>query len=262
MVGHDDGRVTIRPASRCQVFRPMTTRGALSSSFQTVDGGSAGRESQLASDAKRLSDEIAKRKAKAQVEAAKAKRQAALQNARSDRMASAESASAGSVPGSAVTADISDHSEPRLADGATASEATGPANVEYEVESILQRRWYLTGQKLYKVRWRGYGAGEDSWLHEEDLQHGCSTLLQEFNGKQGTPEGDGKLTTGLLINAPPSDQTTGHANLLSDTSQLVDLDRLSMFTGPMSLERLGFWGSAGHGRAGRSTADARVSRVT
>lgn len=263
MAGHDDGRVTIRPAPRRQVFRPMTARGALSSSFQAVDPGIARRETQaLGADAKRLSDEIAKRKAKAQIEAVKAKRRVALHNARSDRMAAAETASSGFVPVSTVTADLAAHSQPRLPDGATASGVTSPAGVEYEVESILQRRWYLSGEKEFKVRWRGYGPAEDSWVAEADLQKGCAALLHDFNANGGTPVDDAKLTTQLPINVPTAHSATGHAHLLSEDLQLVDVDRISAFTGATALAHLGFWGSAGHGRAGRSTTDARVSSVS
>ena len=49
---------------------------------------------------------------------------------------------------------------------------------EYEVECILKHRG-RPKQHSYLVRWKGYGADEDSWIPEKDLRN-SSEILSEY----------------------------------------------------------------------------------
>ncbi|VDN33602.1 unnamed protein product, partial [Gongylonema pulchrum] len=51
---------------------------------------------------------------------------------------------------------------------------------EYEVERILDVD-AVDGQVKYKVRWKGYGSGEDSWEPEENLES-ARLILDEYIG--------------------------------------------------------------------------------
>eukprot|EP01048_Picozoa_sp_COSAG05_P012921 COSAG05_NODE_1332_length_5154_cov_7.919090_2_plen_311_part_00 len=56
---------------------------------------------------------------------------------------------------------------------------------EFEVEALLKRK-ESRGKRSYLVRWKGYGAEEDTWEPEEHLlQSGASSLVTEFTHGQG-----------------------------------------------------------------------------
>lgn len=58
---------------------------------------------------------------------------------------------------------------------------------DYEVEKIIESRENKKGKKEYLVRWKGYGAKDDTWEPESNLK--CPTLLAEFNkDKDGNTE--------------------------------------------------------------------------
>jgi hypothetical protein len=63
----------------------------------------------------------------------------------------------------------------------------------YEVEAIVSMKTTHTNQKLYRVRWVGYGPEHDTW-HHEDALNDCREKLEEF----------------LYTNAPP--RNSGEAN--------------------------------------------------
>jgi hypothetical protein len=52
---------------------------------------------------------------------------------------------------------------------------------EWEVEEVLDcRRW---GKKMeYLISWKGYGAGDNSWEPEANLDN-CKQTVEEFNAK-------------------------------------------------------------------------------
>ena len=46
----------------------------------------------------------------------------------------------------------------------------------YEVDAITDSRLTATGAEEYRVRWKGYGADEDSWMTQEDLTNAKQAL--------------------------------------------------------------------------------------
>lgn len=52
----------------------------------------------------------------------------------------------------------------------------------YEVDEIINHKGKNSLQ--YKIRWKGYGASEDSWLREEDLAD-CYEVLKNYKSKEG-----------------------------------------------------------------------------
>ncbi len=52
---------------------------------------------------------------------------------------------------------------------------------EFEVDRLLDRR-VVRGQEQYLVRWKGYGAHEDTWEPTCNLRN-AQELLREFRDK-------------------------------------------------------------------------------
>uniref|UniRef100_A0A0R3S2K9 Chromo domain-containing protein n=1 Tax=Elaeophora elaphi TaxID=1147741 RepID=A0A0R3S2K9_9BILA len=69
----------------------------------------------------------------------------------------------------------------------------------YAVEKIVGIKTNETGEKLYKVRWKGFSESEDTWEPYENLTDGCDRLIVEYevseklkndgNGKHLQPSG-------------------------------------------------------------------------
>ena len=60
---------------------------------------------------------------------------------------------------------------------------TDKGEEEWEVETILDWRWKNKTRKTnlqYKVHWKGYPTGEDSWEPAENLQN-APDLVQDFH---------------------------------------------------------------------------------
>jgi len=57
----------------------------------------------------------------------------------------------------------------------------GSGAAVYEVEAILDRR-RRRGEFQYRIKWKGYEAGDNTWEPHRHLEnYGCSKLLQQFN---------------------------------------------------------------------------------
>lgn len=50
-------------------------------------------------------------------------------------------------------------------------------NGEYEVEAIVDHK-KAKGRTLYRVRWKGYSAKDDTWLAANDLS--CKDILKKY----------------------------------------------------------------------------------
>jgi hypothetical protein len=48
----------------------------------------------------------------------------------------------------------------------------------YEVEKILDHREDSLGRRRFRIQWKGYPPGEDTWEDEDDLN--CPYLLEEY----------------------------------------------------------------------------------
>ncbi|VDN06228.1 unnamed protein product [Thelazia callipaeda] len=54
----------------------------------------------------------------------------------------------------------------------------------YAVEKIVGIKTAESGQKLYKVRWKGFSGSEDSWEPYENLTGGCESLILDYQLSQ------------------------------------------------------------------------------
>ncbi|VDN94027.1 unnamed protein product [Brugia pahangi] len=54
----------------------------------------------------------------------------------------------------------------------------------YAVEKIVGIKTSETGEKLYKVRWKGFSESEDTWEPYENLTDGCDRLIIEYEVSQ------------------------------------------------------------------------------
>ena len=57
------------------------------------------------------------------------------------------------------------------------------ASEEFEVEEVVGHR-KRKGKLLYRVRWKGYGAQEDTWASEKDLWN-APEILGKYRTKSG-----------------------------------------------------------------------------
>lgn len=55
---------------------------------------------------------------------------------------------------------------------------------QYEVEEILNDRVGLCGQKEYRIKWVGYGAGYNEWIEEVELERCAAELIAEYKSRQ------------------------------------------------------------------------------
>ncbi|XP_069130202.1 M-phase phosphoprotein 8-like [Argopecten irradians] len=86
------------------------------------------------------------------------------------------------APGNLTTMENSDDKKSSIA-GSDSSEREESSEEElYEVERIMGMS-KASGKTLYKVRWRGYGATDDTWEPIENLQS-CLDLIEEFQKKR------------------------------------------------------------------------------
>ncbi|XP_033741181.1 M-phase phosphoprotein 8-like [Pecten maximus] len=86
------------------------------------------------------------------------------------------------APGNFATMENSDDKKASIA-GSDLSEREESSEEElYEVERIMGMS-KASGKTLYKVRWRGYGATDDTWEPIENLQS-CLDLIEEFQKKR------------------------------------------------------------------------------
>lgn len=62
-----------------------------------------------------------------------------------------------------------------------------------QVEKIVGIKTNETGEKLYKVRWKGFSESEDTWEPYENLTDGCDRLIIEYEVSQKSKNNeDGK----------------------------------------------------------------------
>lgn len=61
------------------------------------------------------------------------------------------------------------------------SPTAGNQNDEFEVEQILDDKKVRTGRK-FLVRWKGFDADHDLWVHENDLK--CPKILKKYLNKK------------------------------------------------------------------------------
>uniref|UniRef100_A0A914UYZ6 Chromo domain-containing protein n=1 Tax=Plectus sambesii TaxID=2011161 RepID=A0A914UYZ6_9BILA len=50
----------------------------------------------------------------------------------------------------------------------------------FEVEGVVDER-VECGQKVYRIRWKGFGPEGDTWEPEDNLSEGCAALLEEYS---------------------------------------------------------------------------------
>lgn len=64
--------------------------------------------------------------------------------------------------------------------GSVAAAPEPDENGEYEVEAIVDHK-KEKGKSVYRIRWKGYGPGEDTWLPANELS--CKDLLKKYKKK-------------------------------------------------------------------------------
>lgn len=67
---------------------------------------------------------------------------------------------------------------------------------EYEVAAIVGHR-LIGNQSYYMVRWKGYGAKDNTWEHENSLS--CDDLIADYNKKPKGKNQKGKATKGKVV---------------------------------------------------------------
>ncbi|KAL1657400.1 hypothetical protein GGF50DRAFT_122060 [Schizophyllum commune] len=56
---------------------------------------------------------------------------------------------------------------------------------EYEVEEVVEHKWdKRKRQRVYKVRWKGFGPFYDTWQTERDLKN-AAKALREYKTSKG-----------------------------------------------------------------------------
>lgn len=56
--------------------------------------------------------------------------------------------------------------------------------IDLQVEKIVGIQTNEIGEKLYKVRWKGFSESEDTWEPYENLTDGCDRLIIEYEISQ------------------------------------------------------------------------------
>ncbi|OWF46651.1 M-phase phosphoprotein 8-like [Mizuhopecten yessoensis] len=86
------------------------------------------------------------------------------------------------APGNIATMENSDDKKSSVASSDLSEQEESSEEELYEVERIMGMS-KASGKTLYKVRWRGYGAADDTWEPIENLQS-CLDLIEEFEKKR------------------------------------------------------------------------------
>lgn len=61
-----------------------------------------------------------------------------------------------------------------------------------QVERIVGIKTNRAGEKLYKVRWKGFSDSEDTWEPYENLTDGCDRLIIEYEVNQKSKNDDNR----------------------------------------------------------------------
>ncbi|KAI5709175.1 hypothetical protein M8J76_012050 [Diaphorina citri] len=80
---------------------------------------------------------------------------------------------------------------------------------EYEVEKIIHHRKFSNGSVEYLIRWKGYGADDDTWEKEANLASSAQ-LIKEYKEMIRDEEGsDNDVTNGNEEECPASEEENG-----------------------------------------------------
>lgn len=104
----------------------------------------------------------------------------------------------------------------------------------HEVERILDERGTIAGgDKMYRIRWKGYGSEDDTWEALDNLVH-CSDAVTEFNlrkvGIHRLEEGQATTLTWDLM--PGGRSAEQHLKELCDAAQCKMEDVLLIWSSP------------------------------